>query len=149
MREVIRETIQLLQYELRQNRIVLTVDLPEKLPMVHGNRIQLEQVVLNLIINASEAMASSPDTARGLAVNARQSEDGILVSIRDSGIGLETGSIDKIFDTFFTTKPMGIGMGLAISRSIIQAQGGRIWATPNEGSGLTVQFTLPADDATP
>jgi signal transduction histidine kinase len=126
----------------------VSLDISDALPMIHGDRVQLEQVLLNLIINALEAMASVNDRPRDLQVSATRSSGGsVLVSIRDSGVGIDPSNVEKIYDAFFTTKPMGVGMGLSISRSIIEAHGGRIWAVRNDGAGLTMQFTLPVDGA--
>jgi signal transduction histidine kinase len=144
--EIIRETMALVRFDRQKNRIAVSLDVSDGLPMVHGDRIQLEQVILNLMINGLEAMASVNDRPCELLVSARNSSsEGVLVSICDSGVGIDPNQIDKIYDAFFTTKPMGIGMGLSISRSIIEAHGGRIWATRNDGPGLTVQFSLPVN----
>jgi signal transduction histidine kinase len=117
---------------------------------VRGDRIQLQQVILNLIMNGSEAMASLTNGSRELILIAKRSgTDRVLVAVRDSGAGMDPQNVDRIFDAFFTTKPTGMGMGLSISRSIIEAHGGRIWAAPNDGPGLTVQFTLPIEAETP
>jgi two-component system CheB/CheR fusion protein len=146
IQEIINETIELLRHEIQRSGIALYVEVPDGLPIVRGNRVQMEQVIVNLIINACEAMASLPDGPRELSVRVHQPADGgVLIVIRDSGIGLQSGSAESIFDAFFTTKPMGTGMGLAISRSIIEAHEGRIWAEPNKGAGITVQFILPAN----
>jgi two-component system CheB/CheR fusion protein len=144
IREVIRETIALIQSELQKNRVAVSFDFPDTLPAVSGDPTQLEQVILNLIVNAVEAMSATDGRARELFISARQSPDGVLVSIRDSGVGVDPANLDKIYDAFFTTKATGVGMGLSISRSIVQAHGGQIWASHNEGPGLTVQFNLPA-----
>ena len=147
IREVIRETISLVGFDLKKNRIGVSLDFSDELPLVRGDRVQLEQVILNLMINAVEAMALADGRPRELSVSARNSTaEGVVVSVRDSGVGIDH-DIDKIFDAFYTTKPTGIGMGLSISRSIVQAHGGRIWGTRNEGPGLTVQFSLPAHEA--
>lgn len=147
MGEIIRETIALLKIHLERNRIAVSVEIAERLPAIKGDRIQLEQVMLNLIVNAVEAMDAVKQGPSELAVSARNSEQAVLVSIRDSGVGIEPNKVERIYDAFFTTKPMGVGMGLSISRSILEAHGGRIWALPNDGPGLTVHFSLPADGA--
>ncbi len=151
IREIIHETLALLRFELDKNRIAVSLDFSGDLPIIHGDRVQLEQVILNLVINAVEAMGSATgsmdDRPGELVVSAKSSDGGVLVSIRDSGIGIAQNEIDKIYDAFFTTKPMGVGMGLSISRSIVEAHGGRIWATRNDGPGLTVQFNLPVNGA--
>ena len=144
--EIIREALDLVRLDLKKTQIVVNFDLASELPLVRGDRVQLEQVILNLAVNASDAMASVTDRPRQMLVSAQcSSEDDILVSIRDSGVGVDEQHIDHLYDAFFTTKPTGVGMGLSICRSIVQAHGGRIWATRNDGPGLTVQFTLPAD----
>lgn len=144
--EIIREALDLLRFDLTKNQIEVSLDLARKLPSVRGDRVQLEQVILNLAINASDAMISVTDRPRRMLVSAQlSSDDNILVSIRDSGVGVEQQYIDHMYDAFFTTKPTGVGMGLSICLSIVQAHGGRIWAARNEGPGLTMQFTLPAD----
>ncbi|MGC4053364.1 MAG: CheR family methyltransferase [Paludibaculum sp.] len=146
---IVRETTGLVQFDLEQKGIGLTLDIPDGLPLVNGDRIQLEQVILNLMINAIEAMAAVEGRASELLVRVRNSEEeGVLVSIRDTGIGIEPEQIDKMYDSFFTTKATGVGMGLSISRSIIEAHGGRIWAVRNDGPGLTVEFNLPVDGRT-
>jgi len=108
-----------------------------------GDRVQLQQVVLNLIMNGIEAASSATGLQRELLISSRQHEsDGTLITVRDSGVGLEGQDLEKLFDAFYTTKPQGLGMGLAISRSIVEDHGGRLWATPNDGPGATFQFTL-------
>lgn len=147
IKEIIHETLALARAELFRNGISLSLELSDDIPTVRGDRVLLEQVILNLITNACEAMAPVSDRARELLVTTQTSGDGaVLVSVRDSGIGIKPQEIDRIYDTFFTTKPMGMGMGLSISRSIIEAHGGRIWAAANDGAGVTVQFTLPAEN---
>ena len=114
------------------------------MPLVLGDRIQLQQVILNLIINAIEAMSGVSDGPRELLVGSGKDESqGVRVTVRDSGPGLDPESLAHLFTAFYTTKPQGMGMGLAISRSIIEAHGGRLWATANEGRGATFQLTLP------
>ena len=113
-------------------------------PLILADRIQLQQVLLNLIINAIEAMSGAGDGPRELLVRSGTDESRrVLVAVRDSGPGLDPQSLEPLFDAFYTTKPHGLGMGLAISRSIIEAHGGRLWATANEGRGATFKFTLP------
>src|SRR5437667_2184071 len=147
--ETIREVIALAQRELHRHGVVLRtqhLDEAHDLPFILADRIQLQQVVLNLIINAIEAMSSADDDPRELVI--RSGLDGplrVLVAACDSGPGLDPKSVDHLFDAFYTTKPQGLGMGLAICRSIIEAHGGRIWATANDGRGATFQFVLPVD----
>jgi signal transduction histidine kinase len=115
---------------------------------VLGDRIQLQQVILNLVINGIEAMQAVTDRPRELLIRSHQHEgDQVLVTVRDAGVGLDPQQMARLFDAFFTTKPGGMGMGLAISRSIIEAHGGRLWAAPNDGHGATFQFILPLPSA--
>src|SRR5262249_23606587 len=109
-----------------------------------GDRVQLQQVILNLVMNGIEAMSSVADRPRELLVRSRRHEsDHVLVAVQDVGIGIEPENQKRIFETFYTTKPQGMGMGLAIARSIIENHGGRLWAVPNDGPGMTFQFALP------
>jgi PAS domain S-box-containing protein len=143
--ETILEVIALARSEVQGNRIALQTQLSDELPLVLGDRIQLQQVILNLVMNGIEAMSAVTDRSRDLDIRSRRHEsDKVLVAVKDSGTGLETESLDHLFEAFFTTKLKGMGMGLAISRSIIEAHGGRLWASPNDGPGATFQFTLPA-----
>jgi signal transduction histidine kinase len=113
-------------------------------PPVLGDRIQLQQVILNLVMNGIEAMDTVTDRPRDLLIRSSPHEsDNVLVAVQDSGIGIDRQNLDKIFDTFYTTKSQGMGMGLAISRSIVENHGGRLWATANHDKGATFQFTLP------
>jgi signal transduction histidine kinase len=144
--DVAQEAVALVQDEMLKRQITLVVELSDGLPPVRGDRIQLQQVILNLIMNGSEAILSVADGPRELVViSQKPGTDGVLVAVRDSGAGMDPQNIDRMFDAFYTTKPTGMGMGLSISRSIIEAHGGRIWAAPNDGRGLTVQFTLPTE----
>ena len=144
--ETILEVIALTRSEVHRNRVSLQTRLSSDLPLILGDRIQLQQVILNLIINAIEAMSGVSEGPRELQVGSRKDDSqGVLVDVRDSGPGVDPGSLDHLFTAFYTTKPQGMGMGLAISRSIIEAHGGRLWATANKHSGATFQFTLPAD----
>jgi C4-dicarboxylate-specific signal transduction histidine kinase len=145
LNDVIHEVIALVHSEAHQQRVVLWTDLAAALPPVLGDRVQLQQVILNLLINGIEAMAAVTERPRELLIRSHQHEgDQVLVAVRDAGIGLDPQQMGRLFDAFFTTKPGGMGMGLAISRTIIEAHGGRLWATPNDGPGATFQFTLPA-----
>jgi signal transduction histidine kinase len=119
------------------------MELAADVPPVLGDRVQLQQVVLNLVMNGVEAMASVADRPRELVIRSRQHEsDKVLVAVQDSGIGIERENLEKIFEPFYTTKSQGMGMGLAICRSIVENHGGRLWATPNDDRGATFQFTL-------
>ncbi len=140
----IREIISLTTTEIQQNRISLHTQLSGGLPLVLGDQIQLQQVLLNLILNAIEAMSSTAEGSREMLISSAKNEFGdVLVTVRDSGGGLEAKTLDRLFDAFYTTKPNGMGMGLAISRSIVEAHDGQIWAIPNTPHGAIVQFTLP------
>ena len=142
--EVVQEAVALASAELAKRRVEVRMDLSGGLPAVRGDRIQLQQVVLNLIMNGAEAMAAGV-ASKELAVTSRASDDGrVVVAVRDYGTGISAENIRRMFDAFFTTKPEGMGMGLSISRSILEAHGGQIWAQANEVAGLTVQFSLPA-----
>jgi PAS domain S-box-containing protein len=142
--ETILEVIALARSEIERNRVSLQTRLSSDVPLILGDRIQLQQVILNLIINAVEAMGGTSDGPRELVVSSKKNDlQDLLVAVRDSGPGLDPNSLDHLFTAFFTTKPKGMGMGLAISRSIIEAHGGRLWATQNNGQGATFQFTLP------
>ena len=144
--EIIMEVITLARGEIERNHVSLQTQLSSDVPLILGDRIQLQQVILNLIINAVEAMGGTNDGPRELLIGSRKSESkGVTVSVEDSGPGLNPESLGHLFTAFYTTKPKGMGMGLAISRSIIEAHGGRLWATANDERGATFQFTLPTD----
>jgi PAS domain S-box-containing protein len=143
--DVVQEALALTHAELLKSQVTLRLELSGELPRLRADRIQLQQVILNLIMNGRDAMAPVVDRPRELTVTSRKSSSsGVLVAVRDCGIGANAQDIDRMFDAFFTMKPTGMGMGLSISRSIIEAHGGRIWAALNAGPGLTVQFELPA-----
>jgi signal transduction histidine kinase len=123
--------------------VALRKELAADLPPVMGDRVQLQQVVVNLILNAIEAMATVEGRERDLVIKTQLGEgDEIRVAVRDSGIGFDPVSAERIFDAFHTTKPGGLGLGLSISRSIVESHGGRLWAASNDGPGVTFQFTL-------
>ncbi len=142
--ETIREVIALARSEVQSNGVSVRTRLGEELPLILGDRIQLQQVILNLMINAIEAMNEVSDAPRELLISsAKDDSQSVLVSVRDSGPGLNPESLDRLFHAFYTTKPHGMGMGLAISRSIVEAHGGRLWAAANVPPGAVFQFTLP------
>src|SRR5260370_23915109 len=142
--EAIREVIELTRGETVKNDVSVRTDLADGLPLIHGDRVQLQQVLLNLIINAVEAMTDVGKGMRELLIRTGEAEAGyVLVAVRDSGPGLDPKRVDRLFEPFYTTKPSGMGMGLAICRSIIEAHGGRLWACTNEPRGTVFQFTLP------
>jgi PAS domain S-box-containing protein len=143
MNEAIEEILALAQGEVRTKRVALRTDLATRLPPVLGDRVQLQQVVLNLVMNGLEAMSSVQDRPRELVIRTQEGQDDqVVVTVQDSGTGLDPKITEQIFDAFYTTKGEGMGMGLSISRSIVQDHGGRLWATTNEGPGATFQFTL-------
>jgi len=128
-------------------QINLTLQMPAKLPVVRGDRVHLQQVLLNLILNGMDAMADGAKTGRLLAVRAEITKDrGVEVSVSDCGIGISPDKVEHLFEPFFTTKPNGMGMGLAISQTIIEAHGGKIWGGNNAARGAIFKFTLPAND---
>jgi len=140
----ILEVIALTRTELSSARTSLQTELTDGLPLISGDRVQLQQVMLNLILNAVEAMSGSSQATRELMIRtAQDGPDSVLVAVQDSGPGLKPESLDRLFEAFYTTKPGGMGMGLSICRSIIEAHGGRVWATANAPQGATFQFTLP------
>jgi C4-dicarboxylate-specific signal transduction histidine kinase len=142
--EAILEVITLTRREVVKNGVSLQTQLANGLPLIQGDRVQLQQVILNLIINAVEAMSGVSERPRELLIGTAKDESGgVLVAVQDSGPGLNPESFDRLFDAFYTTKPGGIGMGLSICRSIVEAHGGRVWASLTAGPGATVQFTLP------
>jgi C4-dicarboxylate-specific signal transduction histidine kinase len=144
--DVIREAISLEQREMLSRQVSLRTELASALPPVLGDRVQLQQVVINLVMNALEAMAPGMDRPRDMLIRSQQdASNEVLVAVRDSGMGIDSENAERLFDAFFTTKPTGMGMGLSICRSIISAHGGRLWASPNADHGSTFQFTLPSN----
>jgi C4-dicarboxylate-specific signal transduction histidine kinase len=142
--QLIRETVELLGAQAVRESTAIRTDLVADMPFVMADRIQLQQVVLNLILNGIDAMKEA-GTPRELTVKSGRSEDGhVTVSVADRGVGLPATEADRVFDPFFTTKPNGTGMGLSISRSIVEAHDGRLWATPNQPRGAVFAFALPA-----
>jgi PAS domain S-box-containing protein len=142
--EAILEVIALARGEMVKNGISVQTQLAEGLPLIQGDRVQLQQVILNLIVNAVDAMSGVSEGTRELFIGtADDAQNGVLIEVRDSGPGLPPESLERVFDAFYTTKAAGMGMGLSICRSIIEAHGGRIWASRAAGPGATVQFTLP------
>lgn len=140
---VIREVIVLARNVTLRNGVSVQTRLAEGLLSVLGDRVQLQQVLLNLILNAAEAMGSMEEGVRELSISSEENRAGVVVAVRDSGPGVDPEHLDRVFDAFYTTKPSGTGMGLAICRSIIHAHGGRLWADMNEPRGAVFQFTLP------
>jgi signal transduction histidine kinase len=145
--EAILEVVGLTRSEVVKNNISVQTQLAEGLPGIRGDRVQMQQVILNLIINAVEAMSSVSKGPGELFISTGKDASGVLVAVRDSGPGLSPDSLERLFDAFYTTKANGMGMGLSICRSIVQAHGGRIWASRDFGQGATFQFTLPLSGA--
>jgi signal transduction histidine kinase len=147
--QTVQEVVLLMQNEAVRKGVALRIDLAADVPPVLGDRVQLQQVILNLVMNGIEAMNTVADRPREMVIrSSAQESDNVLLAVQDSGIGIDPRNLDKIFDTFYTTKPQGMGMGLAISRSIVENHGGKLWAVPNDGPGATFQFTLLKEDET-
>jgi PAS domain S-box-containing protein len=144
LNEATREVVALSLSELERNKVTVRMELFPELPRVQGDRVQLQQVILNLLLNASDAMSRVDDRPRQLLIKTeRDPEERVLLSLRDSGVGFEPHGADRLFDAFYTTKSGGMGIGLSISRSIIESHKGRLWATPNDGPGATFAFSIP------
>ena len=144
--DLIRDVIALVQRELMNHQVSLQMELAPALPMILGDRVQLQQVMINLVMNSIEAMQSVTDRPRELLIRSGQDEtQQVLVGVTDSGVGISAENGDRLFNPFFTTKSSGMGMGLSICRSIIEAHGGRLWATANQPHGATFRFTLPVN----
>jgi C4-dicarboxylate-specific signal transduction histidine kinase len=139
----ISEVIVLAQSVSLRNGVSVQTRFGDGLLPVPGDRVQLQQVLLNLILNAAEAMSSVEEGARELLISTERNQAGVLVAVRDSGPGIDPAYLDRVFDAFYTTKSSGTGMGLSICRSIIHAHGGKLWAEANEPRGAAFQFTLP------
>jgi two-component system sensor histidine kinase TtrS len=145
VRQLTMEVVDLLAMDLRQEQIEFNLEVPPDLPPVLADRIQMQQVLLNLMRNAVEGMAQVPADGRRLSVCARAGTGGMVeILVSDTGPGCDPDTLAKMFDAFYTTKASGIGMGLSISRSIIEAHGGKLWAAHNDDGGLTFRFALPA-----
>jgi signal transduction histidine kinase len=146
MNEAVREVIELIRGEAVKNGVSLDMELGKDLPLIKGDRVQLQQVALNLIINAVQAVGAVADGAREVLITTAQADpNGVLVAVKDSGPGLTPASYERLFEAFYTTKPGGLGMGLSICRSIIEAHQGRVWVTANLPRGAVFQFTLPPE----
>ena len=144
LNEAIREVIALSLSELQKNRVILRPELAHDLPLVTGDRVQLQQVILNLLRNASDAMSTIDDRPRDLLIRTEpEDNDRVRLSVSDVGIGFEPQAADKLFEAFYTTKNEGMGIGLSVSRSIVEHHHGRLWATPNNGPGVTFSFSIP------
>jgi C4-dicarboxylate-specific signal transduction histidine kinase len=150
LREVVSAVLVLVRPEAAARRVNVQAQIPEDLPLTFGDRVQLQQVLLNLVMNGMDAMNSVDKQKRLLLISGRRdSYDGqpaATISVKDSGVGLKPEEMERLFEAFYTTKREGMGMGLAISRSIVEEHGGRLWAEPNKGLGATFLFSLPAAD---
>jgi C4-dicarboxylate-specific signal transduction histidine kinase len=148
--DAVGEVIELTHGETVKNGVSLGTELTGGLPLIQGDRVQLQQVILNLTMNAIEAMSGISEGARELLISTSKAESGgVRVAVRDSGPGLAPATLDHLFNAFYTTKPGGLGLGLSICRSIIEAHGGRLWAEANEPQGAILQFTVPANPDIP
>ena len=145
--EAVLEVIALTRAEVLKNGVSVRTQLAEDLPHVHGDRVQLQQVLLNLIINAIEAMRDGGEEDRELLISTRNEPDGVCVEVRDSGPGFAPASLERVFEAFYSTKSGGLGLGLSVCRSIIEAHNGRLWASPNLPRGAIFRFIAPAHPA--
>jgi PAS domain S-box-containing protein len=145
LNEATREVITLLRSELQRSRVILRAELADDLPPVTGDRVQLQQVILNLLRNASDAMSGVDDRLRKLVIRTERDEDDrVRLAVQDTGLGFEPQAVGRLFDSFYTTKNGGMGIGLSVSRSIIESHRGRLWAAPNDGPGATFSFSIPS-----
>jgi signal transduction histidine kinase len=146
LNEAARDVIAFSSHALHRNRVVLRAELASQLPRVRGSRVQLQQVILNLVLNASDAMRDIEDRPRELSIHTeRTAAAGVSLTVRDSGVGFEPESLEKLFTAFYTTKTTGMGLGLSISRSIIESHHGQLRALTNDGPGAAFSFTLPGE----
>jgi C4-dicarboxylate-specific signal transduction histidine kinase len=144
LNEATREVIALLRSELQRSRVILHAELADDLPPATGDRVQLQQVILNFLRNASEAMSGVDDRPRKLVIRTEQEEDNrVRLTVQDAGVGLGPQGADKLFEAFYTTKSGGMGIGLFVSRSIIEGHHGRLWTAANDGPGATFSFSIP------
>jgi signal transduction histidine kinase len=144
LNEATREVIALSLSNLQRNRVILLPELADDLPLVTGDRVQLQQVILNLLGNALDAMSAVADRPRQLVIRtARDEGDHVRLSVQDAGVGFDPQGVDKLFEAFYTTKSEGMGIGLSVSRSIIERHHGRLWAASNDGPGATFSFSIP------
>ena len=145
LNEAAREVIALLRSDLQRSRVVLRTELADELPVVGGDRVQLQQVILNLLRNASDAMSGIDDRPRQLVIRTERDEgDRARLSVQDAGVGFEAAGAERLFEAFYTTKSDdGMGIGLSVSRSIIESHHGRLWAQANDGPGATFSFSIP------
>jgi hypothetical protein len=147
LKDLVADVLVLVRHEFAARQVTILTKLAEDLPLVAGDRVQLQQVLLNLVVNGMEAMNTTEASKRALVIRGRtetrKKQRVAILTIQDAGIGFKLDEMDRLFEAFYTTKPQGMGMGLAISRSIIEAHGGRLWAESNQGPGATFLFSLP------
>lgn len=144
LNEVTREVIALSWNKLQRNGLGLLPELADDLPLIKGDRVQLQQVIMNLLLNASEAMSGVDDRPRRVIIKTERDDGGgVRLTVQDAGVGFEPQDVNRLFEAFYTTKRDGMGIGLSVSRSIIESHHGRLWATPNDGPGATFSFSLP------
>jgi signal transduction histidine kinase len=144
LNEATQEVIALSLSELQRNRVILQPELADDLPLVAGDRVQLQQVILNLVRNASDAMSAVDDRPRQLLIRTeRDDSESVRLTVQDAGVGFDDQTADRLFEAFYTTKNDGMGIGLSVSRSIIENHHGRLWATANNGPGATFSFSIP------
>jgi signal transduction histidine kinase len=141
--DLVRDVVPLVRAELRRHDVAFAAELASPLPPVLGDRIQLQQVMLNLVMNAIDAMAAVADRPRELVIRSQPDGTHVEIAVHDTGVGIDPDRLGQLFDAFFTTKRGGMGMGLSISRSIVEAHGGRLWATPNDPHGAIFHVSLP------
>jgi C4-dicarboxylate-specific signal transduction histidine kinase len=153
LNDVVAEVLVLARNECAARHVTIVTELEEDLPLVKGDRVQIQQVLLNLVVNGMDAMSSTEESRRTVSIGGstevRDNQRVVVIAVRDCGIGLKREEMDRLFEAFYTTKPQGMGMGLAISRSIIEAHGGRLWAESNQGAGAIFLFSLPVAENTP
>jgi signal transduction histidine kinase len=153
LKGVVEDVLVLTKSEMAKRKIRIRLEIPDHLPKIVGDRIQIQQVLMNLVMNGMEAMNASPSISRTIQIrgDCRHDQDPgkawVQVSVQDSGTGLKEDEINRLFEAFYSTKPSGLGMGLAICRTIVDSHGGRLWATSNPGPGTTFHFILPAAEA--
>jgi len=144
LNEATREVVALSLSEVERNKVIVRMELAGELPPVQGDRVQLQQVILNLFLNASDAMSGVDDRPRQLVIRTERDEkDRVRLSVRDTGVGFEPQELDRLFDAFYTTKSSGMGIGLSVSRCIIESHKGCLWAIANDGPGATFSFSIP------
>ena len=133
---------------LQKDRVSVHCELAQDLPPVRGDRVQLQQVIMNLLRNAGDAMRDVDERSRRVAIRTRRDDgDCVRLTVQDAGVGLDAGSAERLFEAFYTTKSAGMGIGLSVSRSIIERHHGRLWAEPNEGPGASFSFSIPREPA--